>query len=93
MRRDAKRHTETLTEVQEYLVSHLHSLFVTAIFLALHISGLFDRVASRKPFFKEMTKNVLKSRETKVEDFGHHFKRNVWNKTKKVSQTNNTIYH
>ena len=56
VREAAKRPTATLNKLQEYLANTGRVVHVTTISRILHMSGLWGRVARRKPFL--MKKNI-----------------------------------
>uniref|UniRef100_A0A8C7N1Z7 Transposase n=1 Tax=Oncorhynchus kisutch TaxID=8019 RepID=A0A8C7N1Z7_ONCKI len=94
----AKRPMITLDELQRSTAEVGDSVHRTTISRILHKSGLYGRVARRKPFLKEKkvsfkvchkppgrhTKHV--EDETKIELFGNNAKRYVWRKS-------NTAHH
>uniref|UniRef100_A0A803JF02 Transposase Tc1-like domain-containing protein n=1 Tax=Xenopus tropicalis TaxID=8364 RepID=A0A803JF02_XENTR len=59
VREATKRPTATLKELQEYLASTGCVVHVTTISCILHMSGLWGRVARRKPF---LTKKNIQAR-------------------------------
>ena len=94
----------TLTELQSSSVEMGETSRRTTISAALHQSGLYGRVARRKPllskrhmtarleFAKRHLRNkILWSDETKIELFGLNAKRHVWRKPGTAHHLANTI--
>ena len=79
IRETTKRPIATLQELQAFMAKTGQSVHVTTISQALHKSGLYGRVARRKPLLKkahlesrlsmQMWQKVLWSDETKMELF------------------------
>ena len=103
----AKRPMITLDELQRSTAEVGDSVHRTTISRILHKSGLYGRVARRKPFLKDIhkkcclkfatshlgdtPKKVLWSDETKIELFGNNAKRYVWRKSNTAHHPEHTI--
>uniref|UniRef100_A0AAQ4RPP4 Tc1-like transposase DDE domain-containing protein n=1 Tax=Gasterosteus aculeatus aculeatus TaxID=481459 RepID=A0AAQ4RPP4_GASAC len=93
----------TLTELQRCSMKSGEPSRRTTISAALHKSGLFGRVARRKPLLSKkhmtarlkdsqtMRNKILSSDETKIELFGLNAKRHVWRKAGAAHHLANTI--
>ncbi len=98
----------TVAELQRYIREMGESCRKSTITAALHQSGLYGRVARRKPLLsarhmkarmedsKMVTNKILWSDETKIELFGLNSKRYVWRKpgtAHHLSNTDPTVKH
>ncbi len=102
--REVKKNPKiTVAELQRCIREMGESCRKTTITAALHQSGLYDRVARRKPLLsarhmkkhlkdsKMVTNKILWSDETKIERFGLNSKRYVWRKPGTAHHLSNTV--
>ncbi len=93
----------TVAELQRCIREMIESCRKSTITAALHQSGLYGRVARRKPLLsarnmkapmedsKMVTNKILWSDETKIELFGLNSKRYVWRKPGTAHHLSNTV--
>ncbi len=103
MREVKKNPKITVAELQRCIREMGESCRKSTITAALHQSGLYGRVARRKPllsarhmkarmeFAKMVTNKILWSDETKIELFGRNSKRYVWRKPGTAHHLSNTV--
>ncbi len=102
--REVKKNPKiTVAELQRCIREMGESCRKSTITAALHQSGLYGRVARRKPLLsarymkkhlkdsKMVTNKILWSDETKIELFGLNFKRYVWRKLGTAHHLSNTV--
>ncbi len=102
--REVKKNPKiTVAELQRYIREMGESCRKSTITAALHQSGLYGRVARRKPLLsarhmkarmedsKMVTNKILWSDETKIELFGLNSKRYVWRKPGTANHLSNTV--
>uniref|UniRef100_A0A9J8CBP5 Transposase Tc1-like domain-containing protein n=1 Tax=Cyprinus carpio carpio TaxID=630221 RepID=A0A9J8CBP5_CYPCA len=102
--REVKKNPKiTVAELQRCSREMGESCRKSTITAALHQSGLYGRVARRKPllsarhmkacmeFAKKHLKAILWSDETKIELFGRNSKRYVWRKPGTAHHLSNTV--
>ncbi|KAL0163166.1 hypothetical protein M9458_042562, partial [Cirrhinus mrigala] len=101
--REVKKNTKiTMAELQRCSREMGESCRKSTITAALHQSGLYGRVARRKPLLsarhmkarmdsKMVRKKILWSDETKIELFGLNSKRYVWRKSGTAHHLSNTV--
>ncbi len=98
--REVKKNPKiTVAELQRCIREMGESCRKSTITAALHQSGLYGRVARRKPRYmkarmedsKMVTNKILWSDETKVELFGLNSKRYVWRKPGTAHHLSNTV--
>ena len=84
MREATKRPMSTLKELQAFMVKTDHCVYVTTISQALHKSGLYGRVARRKPLLKKAhLESRLRYAKNHSGDFEARWQKVLWSdKTK-----------
>uniref|UniRef100_A0AAY5K308 Transposase Tc1-like domain-containing protein n=1 Tax=Esox lucius TaxID=8010 RepID=A0AAY5K308_ESOLU len=91
VREASKRPTATLKELQEFQARTGYVLHVTTISLILHMNGLWERVARRKPFLSK--KNIqarLKFAKTNIKSDKSKWENVLWS-DESVTQVINTV--
>ncbi len=88
--REVKKNPKiTVAELQRCIREMGESCRKSTITAALHQSGLYGRVARRKPLLS--ARHILWSDETKIELFGYNSKRYVWRKPGTAHHLSNTV--